>query len=141
MAVIVSVLQSVCISHTMRRSSQTLLTCVLHSHFWTVVDGLCRQLGPVVRSLHAALGANGTGLAKSLLECFIQHNVAEAAGRAKKGLAPATGSETPLIRPLQLFALVHSAHCMNHECQLPDAAQCLVPEIICSWALSRVHKS
>ena len=51
----------------------------------------CRQLGPVVRSLHAAAGIDGAGLSVSLLERFIDYNTACAKARRIAGLAPATG--------------------------------------------------
>ena len=58
----------------------------------------CRQLGPVVRSIDAAAGADGNGLAISLLEGFIDYNAALAPALKQLGRAPATGA-TPL-RPI-----------------------------------------
>lgn len=53
----------------------------------------CRQLGPVVRSIHAATGVGKEkGLAVSLLERFIEYNTACAPGRRTVGLAPASGA-------------------------------------------------
>ena len=71
------------------------------------IDCCCRQLGPVVRSLHAAAGAGSGGLAVSLLEQFIDYNTACAPALRIKGLAPATGeamksvNKTPESRPVE----------------------------------------
>ena len=48
---------------------------------------LHRQLGPVVRSLHAASGVDSQGLSKSLLEAYLQYN----ASKVQHGCVPATG--------------------------------------------------
>ena len=51
----------------------------------------CRQLGPVVRSPHAATGSDKCGLSVSLLEQFLDYNTACAPAKRIAGLPPATG--------------------------------------------------
>ena len=62
-----------------------------------------KQLGPVVRSLQAAAGADGHGLAVSLLERFTEYNSAQAPARRRKGLAPATGAPRVCSSPAGLL--------------------------------------
>lgn len=81
-----------------------------------------RQLGPVVRSMHAATGADGKGLAVSLLERFIDYNSACAPARRQAGLAPAIGDPSrapsdPGKPVYKLDAYAHVAHGLHSRDQ------------------------